>query len=166
MELFRDETTIALDAVAVACREAFDIHRTAANAVADAKLAASLRELADARERAAEYLANVLCALADGPNRPPEELELLKQAVVWGRALIGGGPASVLELGPLALHVVGEGLQRGRGVGPVRPQKTASLEPVGNERQQHYKQSSHHAGGYPGEGSGFAECSNGRQKHG
>ena len=97
MELFRDETTIALDAVAVACREAVDIHRTAANAVADAELAASLRELADARERAAEYLANVLCALADGPNRPPEELELLKQAVVWGRALIGGGPASVLQ---------------------------------------------------------------------
>lgn len=97
MELFRDELTVALDSVAVACREAVDVHRAAAKAVDEPGLADALARLAQARERAAGYFADVLCRLSDGPNRPPEELEILKQAVVWGRALIGGDSAAVLK---------------------------------------------------------------------
>ena len=97
MEIFRSDLDVALDKVNVACRQAADVHGTAAHALEDRALATDLQKLAEARRRAAEDIADVLRARSDGPNRPPEELELFKKAAAWAKSVVSEHGIAVLE---------------------------------------------------------------------
>ena len=87
-EFLRGEPEIAVNALAVACREAADVHETASSQCEDTTIAAQLDRLAQSRREAETDLADLLAQRYDGPNWPEPERELVRKAVTWAKAAL------------------------------------------------------------------------------
>ena len=81
MSILRSDEQIALNELIVACREAANGHRTAADLVSQEALVQQLREVARDREAMAEKLAELVLEEDDIPDAPSAEKELLESAV-------------------------------------------------------------------------------------
>lgn len=77
--LLRNERQVALQDAEVACLEVADGHDAAAEILADDPLAATLRELAEARRGAAAQLGDHLRQLGDLPRAPDTDLETFRE---------------------------------------------------------------------------------------
>lgn len=97
MEILRSDLEVALDNVNIACRQAADVYETAAHTLRDTALADHLSALARERAETAAELSRILLERSDGANRPPEEIELLKKAVTWAKAMLSEQGIAVLE---------------------------------------------------------------------
>ncbi len=99
MKIVRDDITVALDDLLILCLEASEIYRTAAAAVGDRRMAATLTSMADDRREAAEFLAEEVRRRGDAPDtEPTAERVILEKAAVHLKALApGASEAAVLD---------------------------------------------------------------------
>lgn len=77
--MFRQASTVALNDIAVACREAADFYRDGAEQLSGGKLGKAFLDLAEAREQVAEELSNHIQALSELPQTPDtDKLQIQK----------------------------------------------------------------------------------------
>ena len=88
MSILRDEVLVALNALIVACREAANVHATAADLLPDGALASALSGIAQDRADAADAFAEAVIAKDDIPNAPSGEKELFEAAAAHVKAAI------------------------------------------------------------------------------
>ena len=88
MSILRSDDQIALNDLIVACREAANGHRTAAELLSDDALAQQLEEIARDREAMAERLAEIVIEADDVPDAPSAEKELLGSAAMRLKSVI------------------------------------------------------------------------------
>jgi hypothetical protein len=88
--LLRNELQTALQDVEVGCLEVADGHDAAAETLADDPLAATLRELAEARRTAAERLAERIREEGDLPGEPDADLETARDLASRVLAALSG----------------------------------------------------------------------------
>lgn len=96
-EILRGDIEIAINDLAVACREAAAAYQAAAEQDGDPAITHQLRNLALTRDRSSASLADYLVEHFDGPNWPAEERELIAQAALRLKSALGADePASLL----------------------------------------------------------------------
>ena len=93
MSILRSDEQIALNELIVACREAANGHRTAAELLSQDALAQQLEELAQDRETMADKLAELVLEGDDIPDAPSAEKELLESAVARLKSVISDDEA-------------------------------------------------------------------------
>jgi uncharacterized protein (TIGR02284 family) len=94
--LLRNELQVALQDAEVACVEVADGHDAAAEILADDPLAATLRELAQARRAAAAQLGDHLRQLGDLPRAPDTDLETFRELAARLKAALAADHRRVL----------------------------------------------------------------------
>lgn len=88
MSILRSDDQIALNDLIIACREAANGHRTAAELLSEDALAQRLEEIARDRDAMAERLAEIVIKADDVPDAPSAEKELLGSAAMRLKAVI------------------------------------------------------------------------------
>ncbi|MPY69571.1 MAG: hypothetical protein GEU92_05750 [Alphaproteobacteria bacterium] len=87
--LLLSDFEIALNEVFEACVQAADIHAAAAEHSDGAQLRPDLEALGRRRAETSEWAGDYLAKYGEGPNRPSEEMELVKKAVTHARSVFG-----------------------------------------------------------------------------
>jgi len=97
MEVLRDDALVALNGVVTACHEAAKLHRQVGEILEDSRAAKALSRLADRREADCEQLGKAMQQRGDIPHPPPEELQLIEEALTHAKALLSDkGPQALL----------------------------------------------------------------------